>query len=46
MQTERQKQKQKFDIQIICFSKDVDGLVLVTCRLQVKLRPISKNLHM
>ena len=37
MQTETKK---KFDIQIICYYKDIDGLVLVICRLQVKLRPI------
>ena len=38
----RQKHK-KFDIQIIWFYKDIDGLVLVTCRLQVKLKPIVKE---
>ena len=35
--------KKKFDIQIIWFYKDTDGLVLVPCRLQVKLRPIIKE---
>ena len=33
----------KFDIQIIWFYKDIDGLVLVTCRFQVKFRPIVKD---
>ena len=41
MQTETKKNK--FDIQITWFYKDIDGLVLVTCRLQVKLRPIVKE---
>ena len=33
----------KIVIQIIWFYKDIDGLVLVTCRCQVKLRPIVKE---
>ena len=40
MQTETKK---KFDIQIILFYKGIDGLVLVTCCLQVKLRPIVQE---
>ena len=40
MQTETKK---KFDIQIIWFCKDIDGLVLVACRLRVKLSPIVKE---
>ena len=39
----KKKKKNKLDIQIIWFYKDIDGLVLVTCRLQVKLRPIVKE---
>ena len=35
--------KTMFDIQIIWFYKDIDGLVLVTCRLQVKLWTIIKE---
>ena len=38
-----QTETKKFDIQIIWFYKDIDGLVLVTCRLQVKLRPTVKE---
>ena len=41
MQTETKQNK--FDIQIIWFYKDIDGLVLVTCRLQVNLRPTVKE---
>ena len=40
---QNKKKKNKLDIQIIWFYKDIDGLVLVTCRLQVKLRPIVKE---
>ena len=39
----KQKQKQKSDIQIIWFYKDIDRLVPVTCRLQEKLRPTVKE---
>ena len=39
---DRNRQK-KFDIQIIRFYKGIDDLVLVTCRLQVKLRPTAKE---
>ena len=35
--------KKEVNIQIIWFYKDIDGLVLVTCRLQVKRRPIVKE---
>ena len=37
------KTKKKFAIQIMWFYKDIDDLVLVKCRLQVKLRPIVKE---
>ena len=35
--------EKKLDIQIIWFYKGIDGLVLGTCHLQVKLRPIVKE---
>ena len=38
-----QTETKKLDIQIIWFYKGIGGLVLVTCRLQVKLRLIVKE---
>ena len=38
-----QTETKKVDIQIIWFKKGIDGLVLVICRLQVKLRPKVKK---